>query len=105
MPGRRAAMELNRHHYFFIGLVLLFLGIQFRTVEAYVLNEKSTNFIADKLGKSPIEEGNFMRQFLPANGPLPRRTVRPPEWLGWCLMSVGGVLILHSLAMPRPNGA
>jgi hypothetical protein len=97
-------MELNRHHYFFVGLVLVFLGIQFRTVEAYVLNEKSTNFLADKLGRSPVEEGTMMRQFFPAAGPLPRKTIRPPEWLGWCLMSVGGVLILHSLAMPKPNG-
>lgn len=98
-------MELNRHHYFFIGLVLLMLGIQFRTVESYVLNEKSTNWIADKLGKSPVQEESFMRQFMPAAGPLPRKTVRPPEWMGWCLMSIGGVLILHSLAMPKPGGA
>ncbi len=97
-------MELNRHHYFFIGLVVLFLGIQFRTVEAYVLNEECTNFIADKLGKSPVPEQSMMRSFFPAAGPLPRKTLRPPEWLGWCFMSVGGVLILHSLAMPRPNG-
>jgi hypothetical protein len=98
-------MELNRHHYFFIGLIVLFLGIQFRTVEAYVLNEKSTQWLADKLGKSPIEEGSPLRRILPAAGPMPRKTVRPPEWLGWCLVSIGGVLILHSLAMPRPGGA
>jgi hypothetical protein len=97
-------MELNRHHYFFAGLLILFLGIEFRTVEAFVLNEKSTNFLADKLGKSPVEEGSALRAFFPAAGPLPRKTVRPPEWLGWCLMSVGAVLILHSLAMPKPGG-
>jgi hypothetical protein len=51
-----------------------------------------------------VQEGSMMRSFFPAAGPLPRKTVRPPEWLGWCFMSVGGVLILHSLAMPRPNG-
>ena len=97
-------MELNRNHYFFLGLLVLFLGIQFRTVDALVLNEKSTNFIADKLGRSPVEQGNPLRQFFPAAGPLPRKTIRPPQWLGWCLMSVGGVLILHSLAMPKPAG-
>jgi hypothetical protein len=31
-------------------------------------------------------------------------TVKPPEWLGWCLMSVGAVLALHSLSMPKPGG-
>ena len=61
-------------------------------------------FIADTLGKSPVEPNNPFRAFMPAAGPLPKKTVRPPEWIGWCLMSVGGVLILHSLAMPRPNG-
>jgi hypothetical protein len=98
-------MELNRHHYFFAGLLVLFLGVQFRTIEAFVLNEKSTNFIADKLGKSPVEEGTALRRFFPADGPLPRKTVRPPDWLGWCMISVGAVLILHSLAMPKPGGA
>jgi hypothetical protein len=98
-------MELNRHHYFFIGVLLVFLGIQFRTVEAYVLNEKSTQFLVEKLGSTPVQEVSTMRQFFPAAGPMPRKTIRPPEWLGWCLISVGGVLILHSLAMPKPGGA
>jgi hypothetical protein len=98
-------MELNRHHYFFIGLVVLFLGIQSRTVEAYVLNEQSTRFLAEKLGSSPLEDQSQMRQFFAAAGPMPRKTLRPPEWLGWCLISIGGVLILHSLAMPKPGGA
>jgi hypothetical protein len=69
-----------------------------------VLNEKSTNFMADKLGRAPVEQGSPLRQFFPAAGPLPRKTIRPPQWLGWCLLSVGGVLILHSLAMPKPAG-
>ena len=98
-------MELNRHHYFFIGLVVLFLGIQSRTVEAYVLNEKSTRFLAEKLGSSPMEEGSSMGRFFAAAGPMPRKTVRPPEWIGWCLISIGAVMILHSLAMPKPGGA
>jgi hypothetical protein len=29
--------------------------------------------------------------------------LRPPVWLGYALMSVGGVLMLHSLAMKRPG--
>lgn len=98
-------MELNRHHYFFIGLLVLFLGVQFRMVDSYVLNENSTRFLADKLGKNPIDEDNLIRQYFPSAGPMPKKTLRPPEWLGWCLISVGGVLILHSLAMPKPGGA
>jgi hypothetical protein len=35
-------------------------------------------------------------------GPVPRKTVRPPQWLGWLMLSAGGVLVMHSLAMPKP---
>jgi hypothetical protein len=33
----------------------------------------------------------------------PRKVLQPPEWLGWCLMSVGAVLVLHSLALQKPG--
>jgi hypothetical protein len=36
-------------------------------------------------------------------GAGPKKVVQPPEWLGWCLMSIGGVLVLHSLAMRKPG--
>ena len=31
------------------------------------------------------------------------KSLQPPEWLSWCLISVGAVLCLHSLAMPKPG--
>ena len=37
-------------------------------------------------------------------GPTPRRTIHPPEWIGYALLSVGSVLVLHSLAMKKPGG-
>jgi hypothetical protein len=36
-------------------------------------------------------------------GPTPRRTLRPPTWLGFALISIGAVLVLHSLAMKKPG--
>ena len=33
-----------------------------------------------------------------------RKVVQPPQWLGYALLSVGSVLVLHSLAMPKPGG-
>jgi hypothetical protein len=96
-------VEVNRNQWFLMGLVILFLGLQVRMVESYVLNEKATRFVAEKLkGLSPVAEtdGNFM----PAAGPQPLRTVRPPVWLGYALISLSAVLILHSLAMKRPGG-
>ncbi|HEY5311271.1 MAG TPA: hypothetical protein VIK18_02085 [Pirellulales bacterium] len=91
-------MEFNRHHYLMAGLVLLCLGVQLRMVESYVLNEKVSKALVSHAAPSKPS------QFLPSVGPTPRKQVRPPQWLGWALMSVGSVLVLHSLAMPKPGG-
>jgi len=95
-------VEINRNQYFMMGLVVLLLGLQVRMVESYVLNEKASHFVAEKLkglrGNDPTEG-----TFLPAAGPTPLRTVRPPIWLGYAFISVGAVLVLHSLAMKRPG--
>jgi len=95
-------MELNRNHYFLVGLVILLIGIQFRMVDNYVLNENTSRFLAERF--APGQDGALrVPAFLAANGPTPRKVVRPPQWLGWAAMSVGSVLILHSLAMKRPG--
>lgn len=91
-------MELNRNHYFMAGVVLLLLGIQLRMIDAFVLNESTTRFLTQRAG------GAAAAAILPAIGPAPRKTVRPPDWLGWALMSVGSVLVLHALAMKGPGG-
>lgn len=95
-------MEINRNQYFMIGLVLLLLGLQFRMVETYVLNEKASRFVSERLTASAADADGG--PFMPALGPTPRRTLHPPTWLGHAVISVGAVLILHSLAMKRPGG-
>ena len=92
-------MEFNRNHYFLAGIVLLLVGIQLRMVDAFVLNEATTRFLSQRAGGAAEAVGSI----LPAVGPTPRKTVRPPEWLGWALMSVGSVLVLHALAMKGPG--
>lgn len=96
-------MDFTRNHYLMAGLIILLFGVQLRMVDSYVLNEKVTNFIHEKLNKddTPVAQA---QQYLQALGPAPRKTVRPPAWLGWALMSVGSVLVLHSLAMKGPGG-
>ncbi len=97
-------MEINRNQYFMMGLLLLFIGIQLRLVDSYVLTDKATTFLSEHFqkGADPVADG--ATRLLRAAGPPMRKIVRPPDWLGWCLMSIGSVLILHSLAMPRPGG-
>jgi hypothetical protein len=98
LPAVGHAMEFNRNHYFMLGLVLLFLGIQFRLVEGVVLNEKVSQALAHR------EAETQRRSILAAIGPSPHHTVHLPSWLGWALMSTGSVLVLHSLAMKKPGG-
>jgi hypothetical protein len=97
-------VEFNRNQFFILGLILLLLGLQIRMVESYVLNEKASRFIAERVTPAVADANGSVRPFMPALGPTPRRTVHPPTWLGFALMSTGGVLILHSLAMKRPGG-
>ncbi len=93
-------MDFNRHHYLIAGTLLLLLGIQLRMVDSFVLNEPSTRFLAAKFGSDA--PGANAVALLPADGPLPRKEVKPPQWLGWALMSIGAVLTFQSLAMRKP---
>jgi hypothetical protein len=40
---------------------------------------------------------------LPSEATTELRTVKLPVWTGWATISVGAVLVLHSLAMKRPD--
>jgi len=93
-------MDLNRHQFFFIGFLVLLIGMQFRYVSAYVLNPEATQFLAERTGQASPAYSLFSAT---AGGGGPRKVLEPPEWLSWCLISVGAVLCLHSLAMPRPG--
>jgi hypothetical protein len=96
-------VEFNRNQFFILGLVILLLGIQVRAVETFVLNEKASRFVAERL--SPAMDGDgATRAIMPSLSPAARRTLRPPVWLGYALISIGAVCILHSLAMKRPGG-
>ncbi len=105
-------MELNRNHYFMTGIVLLFLGIQVRMVDTYVLTKEASDVVTKKLKKAKSEEppqqqaASFF-SFAPPPPPpvlIPKQhKLKPPKWIGWALVSAGAVLILHSLAMKRPG--
>jgi len=94
-------MEINRNHYFIVGIIVLLLGIQLRAVHTYELNEQTTQFLAKRSGKTQAA-GNLL--FTSAQMTGARKTIEPPEWIGWMLVSIGSVLILHSLAMKKPGG-
>ena len=97
-------MDLNRNQFFLAGVLVLLLGIQFRMVDSFVLNPEFAKMIAKKQNR-PVATASFSIQaILPTKAPAPARKVRPPDWLGYSLLSVGAVLILHSMAMRKPEG-
>ena len=96
-------MEFNRNHLFAIGTVLVLLGIQFRYVQSVQLNEKSSRFIVERIEKRKAANAKPLTAILTDPGSVSRKTIQPPQWLGWALISVGAVSILHSFAMKKPG--
>ena len=95
-------MDLNRHQFLFLGIMVLLLGLQVRMVQSYVLTEKATGYLA-KHSPSQSSAQQVASSLGGAGLGLTRKVLSPPDWLGWCLLSVGAVVVLHSLAMPRPS--
>lgn len=96
-------MKLNRNHYFAAGVLLLLTGLQFRLVDSVVLNEQTSQFMAQRFSNAPQGPAAGYGTSLFASAMPSRRTLKPPRWLGLSLLSVGSVLALHSLAMRKPG--
>jgi hypothetical protein len=94
-------VEFNRNQYFMVGVILLLIGVQLRVVDSYVLSAETTQFLAQRSGTPTQQAALFAAQA--AAPEMGRKVIRPPDWIGWCLMSIGSVLILHSLAMKKPD--
>ncbi len=96
-------MDVNRNQYFLAGMLLLFMGIQLRAVDSYVLTPEATQILAERTGH-PLAAVNAQTAALTPDGkPMAKKTVRPPDWLGWCLLSAGSVLALVSFSLKRPE--
>ena len=95
-------MDLNRNQYFLAGLVVFLLGIQLRLVDVFVLNERSTQFLAQRIPQ--IASTSDKATFLASSPLVAKQRLHPPNWLGWSFVSVGSVLILYSLALKKPGG-
>ena len=93
-------MDIDRNRYFMFGVVLFLLGLQFRVVDSFVLNENSTRALHRFSKSANIADSNL------ATNPYmqvaaPKKSLRPPNWLGFVLLSVGGVICLHAMVLPR----
>lgn len=100
-------MEFNRNQYLMAGLVVFLLGIQLRLVDAFVLNERATQLLARQMqqfkGQQVASVGE-MPTYLASQAPIAKHRLEPPDWLGYSVLSIGGVLVLYSLALKKPGG-
>jgi len=95
-------MQFTRNRYFMAGMLLVMLGIQFRLVQSFVLNEPTTRAIAKITKQSPVaSNAPSMTSFLLQVYPNPKKKVEPPRWLGLAMVAVGAVVALHAIAMPK----
>lgn len=89
---------------FFIGVITLLLGLQFRFVETFVFNERASRVLSERkqlaslFDDAPRVETSYS-DFdydwdLKPVANVTRRRLTPPRWIGWSLLSAGAVLIL-----------
>ena len=96
-------MSLYRNRYFLVGILLLLLGIQFRMVHSFVLNEQTTRVLARFDKSKSLADNTGITTLLSQVYPNPTKRVEPPRWLGLAMITVGAVISLHALAIPKHN--
>ena len=97
-------LEVNRNHYFILGIVLLLLGLQFRYVQSFTLTEESARFIQKNFASGATISSDPVGAMIDAAGAsAPQRQIQPPRWLGFSLISIGAVLTLQCLTLKKPG--
>ena len=94
-------LDMTRNQFFMIGMVLLLLGIEFRLVERVELTPECTQILF-KQTSSQLASG--ASSLLGLGTPVVKKTIPIPDAVGWGLLCAGGVLVLHSWAMRKPEG-
>jgi len=84
---------------FIAGLVIAMLGLQFRVVDRFILSERATtvlnrHFPTSAAAVDAVAANSYLLSDLGSTTTNDRRSIEPPDWLGWSLLSVGAVLIL-----------
>ena len=94
-------MSLYRNRYFLSGILLILLGLQFRRVESFTLNEQSTRFLA-KVTKTPmVDKSTTLGSIFEPVTPTPRKQFSPPRWLRLSMIAEGVVITFHSFSIPK----
>jgi len=94
-------MKLDRNRYFMLGVILLLLGLQFRLVDSFVLNETSTRALHKVMKTKSVDANSIARDIFMQTAPSPKKALKPPRWLGFVLLTAGGIMALHALVLPK----
>ena len=89
-------MEINRNQWFMFGIVLLFIGLQLKLVDSFVLNDRVSQKIAERTSQAS-ESSNPFPTFLTTVAPVPRKVISPPDWLGFAVLSIGAVVVFDDV--------
>ena len=93
-------MDIDRNRYFMFGVILFLLGLQFRLVDSFILNESSTRALHKFSQRANIASNDVATNVYVQVG-APKKSFRPPNWLGFVFLTVGGVISLHAMVLPR----
>ena len=94
-------MSIYRNRYFLTGLLLILLGIQFRMVDSFVLNEQATRALARVSKSGAVADNSSVSSVMLGIHPNPTKRVDPPRWLGLAMITVGAIVSFHAIAIPK----
>ncbi|QEG01611.1 hypothetical protein Mal15_56890 [Stieleria maiorica] len=94
-------MSFYRNRYFLSGILLILLGLQFRRVESFVLNERTTRFVAKMTNTPLVDNSTTLGAIFEPVTPPPKKRVTPPRWLGLSMIAFGCVITFHALVIPK----
>lgn len=86
-------------------MLLLLLGLQFRMVHSVVLNETSTKALSKITKNTQFASQDLSTNLYMSTAPSPKATITTPRWLGYIMLTAGGIIFLHAMVLPpAPKG-
>ena len=94
-------MAMYRNRYFLAGILLILVGIQFRMVDSFVLNEHATRALARVSKTGAVADTSSVSSMMLGIHPNPTKRIEPPRCVGLALITVGAIVSFHAIAVPK----
>lgn len=89
---------MSGRSFFTIGLILVLFGVQLRAVETFVLNQRASDFLEKQKKNSAIRSESLFEPAVMTVGPVPRKKLTHPRWIGLAFISAGAVMVLQGVS-------